>query len=351
MEPDSPKTRVSLRDIAKTAGVSHATVSLAIKNNTRISEDVRRRVREIAEKMGYRPDPMLSALSHYRLSKTQPPITASIAWLNSWPVPEKLRSLREFNFYWEGAHAAAKKFGYNLEEFRVGENSSMRRLHQILSARGVRGILVPPHAETVAEGWDEFPWDAYFVARFGRSTKTPASHLATADQVANAMLAFGEIRKRGYHRIGLVVDETVQREAGHLFMAGFLNAQRGVPAEERVEIFDYSAWSAGEVKAALAGWVRGNRVDAIYTTIGKVMEYLPEMGIRIPQDVGVAVSSVMDAQADAGIDQNPAEIGRVTFLLLNSLINDGALGIPTIFRQILVEGTWVDGKSLPDRSR
>jgi len=33
--------------------------------------------------------------------------------------------------------------------------------------------------------------------------------------------------------------------------------------------------------------------------------------------------------------------------MLNSLINDDTRGIPGIFRQNLVEGSWGDGTSLP----
>ncbi len=52
---------------------------------------------------------------------------------------------------------------------------------------------------------------------------------------------------------------------------------------------------------------------------------------------------------DAGIDQNPEEIGRVTTLAAISLIHDSDLGIPEFIREILVRGKWVDGKSLPFR--
>jgi hypothetical protein len=36
-------------------------------------------------------------------------------------------------------------------------------------------------------------------------------------------------------------------------------------------------------------------------------------------------------------------------LPLSSLINLGALGVPIIFRQILVEDSWLAGNSLPAR--
>ena len=102
---------------------------------------------------------------------------------------------------------------------------------------------------------------------------------------------------------------------------------------------------------ALLAWIKKHRVEAIFTNRSELMAVLAKLGVKVPDDIAVAVTSVLDAHADAGIDQHPEEIGRVGFLMLNSLINDGALGIPGIFRQILVEGSWVDGSTLPDRSK
>jgi len=48
---------VSLRDIAEEAGVSRMTVSLALRDTARIPPATRQRVREIADRLGYRPDP------------------------------------------------------------------------------------------------------------------------------------------------------------------------------------------------------------------------------------------------------------------------------------------------------
>lgn len=76
-------------------------------------------------------------------------------------------------------------------------------------------------------------------------------------------------------------------------------------------------------------------------------ELLQKAGYRVPADIAVAVTSVLDGGADSGTDQHPEEIGRIGMLLPNSLICDGERGIPTTFRQILVEGSWVDGSSLP----
>jgi hypothetical protein len=69
----------------------------------------------------------------------------------------------------------------------------------------------------------------------------------------------------------------------------------------------------------------------------------------VPDDVGLAALSVLDGDADAGIYQNPEEIGRVALLFVISLIHDNEHGVPPIFRQIVVEGKWADGKTLPAR--
>lgn len=55
-----PATR--LKDIAKVAGVSLQTVSYVMNNNGSVSEEVRARVREIAARMGYRPNRSAKAM-------------------------------------------------------------------------------------------------------------------------------------------------------------------------------------------------------------------------------------------------------------------------------------------------
>jgi DNA-binding LacI/PurR family transcriptional regulator len=49
------KKRVSIKDIAELAGVSHPTVSRALRGEGRVSEDTRARILEIADEVGYTP--------------------------------------------------------------------------------------------------------------------------------------------------------------------------------------------------------------------------------------------------------------------------------------------------------
>lgn len=344
--PDGEGRRVSQREIARRLGVSHVTVSMALRDNSRVSESVRQQVKQLAAELGYRPDPMLAALANYRQGQSGSTIRAAIGWVNAWTDPEKLRSYKEFDCYWNGARKAAGKFGYRLEEFCLHPGISPSRLHQILQARGIKGLLLPPAA--TAPDWADFPWSEYCIVRFGRSLPAPRSHVVTADQVANTMTAFDRIRALGYRRVGLIAEESRIQRSGHLFEGGYMLAQLAVPEKDRVPVFSYDSSSASSGES-IATWIKKHKVDAIFTDVAQVQVLLKRHGIRVPEDIGLAVTTTLDTGVDSGIDQQPEEIGRVGFLMLNSLINDGATGIPSIFRQILVEGSWVDGTSMPGR--
>lgn len=57
---------ISLLDVAQAAGVSHSTVSRALRDDDRISTEVRARVRGIAEEMGYVPNAVAQSLQGQR---------------------------------------------------------------------------------------------------------------------------------------------------------------------------------------------------------------------------------------------------------------------------------------------
>ncbi|MBQ7419613.1 MAG: LacI family DNA-binding transcriptional regulator [Prevotella sp.] len=54
--------RTSLKDLAKELNVSIATVSRALRNSSEIGEEMQRRVKELAKKMNYRPNPFAQSL-------------------------------------------------------------------------------------------------------------------------------------------------------------------------------------------------------------------------------------------------------------------------------------------------
>ncbi|MBR1547369.1 MAG: LacI family DNA-binding transcriptional regulator, partial [Prevotella sp.] len=56
------QNRTSLKDLARELGVSIATVSRALRNSPEIGKDMQQRVKELAKKMNYRPNPFAQSL-------------------------------------------------------------------------------------------------------------------------------------------------------------------------------------------------------------------------------------------------------------------------------------------------
>ena len=70
--PMKRKQTCTMRDVATHLGISHATVSRALRNDPRITEAVRLSVVKAANKLGYKRDPRLAELmSHVRATKAR----------------------------------------------------------------------------------------------------------------------------------------------------------------------------------------------------------------------------------------------------------------------------------------
>lgn len=347
-DPRSSNLRVSLRDIAAEVGVSHVTVSLALRRDPRISTARRQEIAAVAERLGYRPDPMLSSLSAYRQAKKPIEIRSTIAWLNQWADPRQLRRFQEFDAYWRGARDYAHRLGYRLEEFLVGKEMTASRLQQILLARNVRGILIPPHSAGLK--LDDFDWSQFSVVRLGISVAEPRAHIVTSDQMNCAAMAFGRLWERGYRRIGYVTAHRFDRNTGGNFRAGYLSAQDiHVPLRRHLAPLALSEDSTPTDIRTLRRWLRTTRVDAVVAALGNLSPMLADAGCKVPEDLGVAALSRLDGKFDAGVDQNSIEVGRVALATLAGLIHQNERGIPQYCRRVLVEGRWADGSSLRDR--
>lgn len=60
--PDAPGAKATIIDVARTAGVSPATVSRVLTGSKAVSADLERRVREAVARLGYRPNPAAQGL-------------------------------------------------------------------------------------------------------------------------------------------------------------------------------------------------------------------------------------------------------------------------------------------------
>ncbi|MCC6415551.1 MAG: LacI family DNA-binding transcriptional regulator [Opitutaceae bacterium] len=345
------KQRVSMRDLARIAKVSHVTVSKALRNDPKISLATRRRIQELAQKQAYRPDPLLRALAEYRRDRRTRAYQATLAWLDFYPQPHGMDRILDFRQYREGAMARAQELGYKLEiiapgQSRLGDDA----LKRILLARGIQGLLLPPQPHDNAVLTHDF---AEFTAvTFGFSLKQPQFHLITNHQFHSSALAARVLREYGYRRIALMLTQQTDERSLHNFLGGFLTEQAQWPASHRVPhlVFDEKEGNERDVQPYLP-WIRRHKPDAILTSsLPATRDLLNMAGLRIPDDVAMAGTAVPDA-GRAGINQNSIEIGRVAVDTLIGMLYRNERGVPAIAHRILIDGYWQDGPTAPDKRR
>ncbi len=89
-------------------------------------------------------------------------------------------------------------------------------------------------------------------------------------------------------------------------------------------------------------------MDSILTTETGLAGWLKRRGIRVPEDIALVATSVHESSdVTAGLDQNALEIGKVAVQVLVGCINRNEIGLPDHGRRVLVNGSWVDGHTLP----
>ena len=139
--------RVTMADVAVRVGVSRIAVSMALRGHHRISLELRKKVQRVARAMGFVPDPFLSALAAHRRQRVSAKEHGVLAWVNHWKDATRLRQFKEFDLYWKGASEAARQHGYRVDELRWAKDFIPKQLEKVLLARGIEGVLIPPHNE------------------------------------------------------------------------------------------------------------------------------------------------------------------------------------------------------------
>src|ERR1043166_871971 len=131
----------TLKSVAERAGVTAATVSMALRNHPALRPETRERVQRIAREMGYRPNPMVATLMTQVRRRKRIEQRTTLAWITSWPTRNGWReSSPLFADYFAGASDRAHELGYQLEEIWAKEKGMTgRRLTGILQARNIRG--------------------------------------------------------------------------------------------------------------------------------------------------------------------------------------------------------------------
>lgn len=336
--------RVTQQDIAKAAGVHRTTVCLALKNYPGIPSETRERIARIAKKLGYAPDPMLSALASYRTRLRPQAFHGTLVWLVNSSNGYAWDAIAHYRDYHKGAAAQARQNGYNLETLDLnGPLMTPDRIASILRARNVQGVLLCPQPR--ANMVMPFPWEQISAVTFGYTLARPRIHTVTAAHYRNTVECIRELKARGYRRIGFAFSKDQDLRTDHNFLSAYLSEEIGYDnlALPIPPFPDSYRRTSDKIDA----WLKKHRPDAIITGEYMALERLRPAGWKTPRELGVVCPTLPAGKTKlAGMVEDSVHIGSVAVNLLVSAIQRGEKGIPAQPQRILVEGVWNEGSSL-----
>lgn len=349
---DSP-ARITFRDIAREAGVSSATVSLALRNSSQISLTVREKIRKITERMGYVPNPLLSAYQASVRAAKPAKFQAVLGWINDSPEEDAwakpwLRPLLE------GARARAAILGYQLDEIWVPDikkeapSENFKRWDRILRARGIHGVILPLMNRRQHM---LLPWQKYSVVCVGKHhtaieesaiqiPECSQHHRVSSDHFFNTHLAIRRLRESGCRRIGLVLSDFLDRESDHACCAIFLQSCTKWPRKECLPVLISDSGSK------IRDWAARYRPDAVICGHPEVRKHIESAGLRAPADVRLVHLNIAPDVADwTGIDRRWPLLGSAAIDLLSAHMLRNEQGEPLYAKEMSIEGVWVEGKT------
>lgn len=340
----SSKKIVSLGDIAKLANVSRMTVSLALRKRPEVSEATCIKIADIARKLGYAPDArMAQRMEMVRETKTRDPVP--IAWLDMSHKRSTWRSSASCTPYLLGARERCMQMGYTIDEFWLGERGmTLQRLSHILYSRGIQGVIVAPPAH-LALIHLKLKWEHFAAVTFEKSLTVPPLHRVAQDQYYNMSLALKLLRRFGYQRIGVVLQQQANRRSYHAVHAAALYFQAKLQSSSRIPPLTHV--HADVPGAEFSKWLKRHRPEVIVGQHSLIPQWLEQEGLQVPEDIGVVHLSLDDDCLDwAGIHSRKKEIGSAAAARVISLLQNNEIGLPHIPMDTLVRGVWQHGKTL-----
>ncbi|MBC8011581.1 MAG: LacI family DNA-binding transcriptional regulator, partial [Burkholderiales bacterium] len=230
---------ITMQGLAKLAGTSTNTVSLALRDSPRLSLKTRKKIHDLAALHKYRPNPLISALVKSR--NLQAP-EQTLAVLTKFSAPLFPHPERQMIFCRElllGMQAKASELGFRLEEFptNLPDSPDGVRLTQILQTRAIRGVILFPSGDLAVEH-PELDWSQFAVVAGNFHTKRMWVHRTAADYSRGMEICLAELQARGYRRIGLAFSKCLDPRLRYGCSGRFLAWREQQPEDRRVPLMD-----------------------------------------------------------------------------------------------------------------
>ena len=271
--------RTSLKDLAKELNVSIATVSRALRSSSEIGEEMQERVKALAKKMNYRPNPFAQSLR-----KEAPKIIGVV-------VPNLVTHY--YSAVLDGIEDEARKAGYSVISANSHESfeTESKVIDNFISLH-VEGIIACLAQTTTDYGhFEEISEMGIPLVFFGRTCLSDRFSSVTANGDEAAQMATQHLIDTGSRRIAFIggpnhLDMVQRRKHGYLeaLRENHIPIDRELVACNKI---DYQIALSETVKLLQSP----NRPDAILA-FNDIITFaaftaIKQQGLRIPDDVAL----------------------------------------------------------------
>ena len=314
------KRRISLKDLALELGVSIATVSRALRSSPEIGQEMQERVKALAKKLNYRPNPFAQSLR-----KEAPRVIGVV-------IPNLVSHY--YASVLDGIEDEAAKSGYSVISANTHEQSEAEvRVIDNFIGLHVEGIVACLSQNTTDYShFEEISQMDIPLVFFGRTCLPEKFSSVTANGDVAAQEATQHLIDTGSRRIAFIggpnhLDMVRRRKHGYLeaLRENRIPIDRNLVVCERI---DYD-WA---LDATIRLLQSENRPDAILA-FNDIITYaafdaIKSVGLRIPQDVSIIGFTEGDSAAfvtpklSAIMDQAHEQGQRAAQLLMKAIKGD-----------------------------
>lgn len=307
---------VTIRDVAKRAEVSVATVSHVVNGTRKVSPQTAERVRKAMEELGYQPNLVARSLR----KRTTFAIGVLVTDITNPFFASLVR----------GVEDAAIRAGYSVIVCNSDEDPTKEDMHiRELRRRRIDGMLIAPTRDGTSSALYELSKHKLPFVLIDRKAKGLNAPVVLSDNVRGAYLATRYLLEKGYRRIGIVLGIPGATSAEERFL-GYVCAlkEAGIPIQDDLIVWgEYRVDSARRATAQLLSL--REPPQAIFSTnnlmtLG-VLQEIFHRKLVIPNDVAVVGFDDVDWAEMVQppltvVAQKPYEIGQQAFEILLSEI-------------------------------
>jgi len=335
-----PSQAPTIMDVAKAAGVSFSTVSLALRYPLRVRPQTLQKVQEAAAALSYERNPSASSLASRGWQASQGTRASSIAYVTGGPSSGDPFSGR--------LRVECDRMGYGLEIVHLEQVAERGLLGRNLHARGCVGVVFGPVQKT--QMVDDVNWSAFSLVRCNNDTAHLDVHRVESDVFEATWRVTSEAIRRGSRRIGLSLfrhergfDDDVRR-LGAFRTA--LEETAGVHAKSGPVFSHQGKWE----QSRFLKWFKKNPVDALVCFGVSEYYWLLEEGVRVPEDVSiVALNNAGDADnlVVTGCREDYEQIVLAAFRKCEQFIRSREKGFSAPAQVLNLPCLWNEGITLP----